>query len=116
MTNNITRKRRFIIDFGYPHGQELCALLGLVPADTDVATLEQQASYQNNNALYNTDVEEMVHDMATWAVEATSVGANAPDEHKEILRSLLIEFHRASLSTLVHERLVTVEGMEITDV
>jgi len=117
MTNSITRKRRFIIDFAYPQGQEMCALLGLVPADSDVADLEQEASWRNNYVLFHTSIEERVHDMATWAVEASSFGAeNAPEEHKDILRSLLIEFHRACLASLIHERLVTVEGLEVTDV
>ena len=116
MTNSIVRKRRFIIDFAFPNGQEMCRLLGLTPADTDVADLEQQASWRNNYALFHTAVEERVHDMATWAVEASSLGANAPDEHKDVLRALLIEFHRACLASLIHERLVTVEGMGIEDV
>ena len=116
MNNAVTRKRRFLIDFTYPNGQEMCALLGLTPADIDVAELEQKASWNHNYALFHTKIEALVQEMATWAVDAASVGVNPPELHKEVLRAILIEFHRASLASLIHERLIEIPGLGVDDV
>lgn len=117
MTNNITRKRRFIIDFGYPNGQEMCAELGLVPADADVAALEQDISLQRNSALYNSPIEAHVHHMAGWATEVIASGTSEPVPESQLLqlRILFIEFHRASLASLLDDGLISIEGVEVRD-